>query len=100
MRTAIIPPLAGVFSCFGLLASDVEYHFSRTTRGLVRNLEPAAVEAVFAALEDQARERLAADVTALRAVLDEAGRSTALPERPPARAAAEDLVVEIRLRGR
>ncbi len=46
------------------------------------------------------RERLTADVTALRAVLDEAGRSTALPERPPARAAAEDLVVEIRLRGR
>jgi N-methylhydantoinase A len=61
MKTAIIPPSAGVFSCFGLLASDVEYHFSRTTRGLVRALDPASVEASFAALEDQARARLADD---------------------------------------
>lgn len=61
MRMAVIPPSAGVFSCFGLLASDVEYHFSRTLRGLVRSLDAESVEASFAALEEQARERLAAD---------------------------------------
>jgi N-methylhydantoinase A len=61
MRTAIIPESAGVFSCFGLLASDVEYHFSRTFRGLVRTLQAADVEAEFAALEEKARSQLAAD---------------------------------------
>jgi N-methylhydantoinase A len=61
IRTAIIPPCAGVFSCFGLLASEVEYHFTRTSRVLLRQADPAELAAAFAALEAQARARLAED---------------------------------------
>ncbi|MGW1077350.1 hypothetical protein [Streptomyces sp. NPDC002537] len=42
--------------------------------------------------------RLTADVEALHAVLDEAERSTALPERSGVHGELNDLVVEARLR--
>jgi N-methylhydantoinase A len=59
--TVIVPPSAGVFSSVGLLLSDVEYHLSRTHRQIVGRLDAKALAAAWAALEDQARERLSAD---------------------------------------
>jgi N-methylhydantoinase A len=61
MRTAIIPPSAGVFSCFGLLASEVECHYTRTRRVLLRQVSSADVSALFEGLEQEARARLAED---------------------------------------
>jgi N-methylhydantoinase A len=60
MRRVVVPPSAGVFSALGLLASDVELHLSRSWRHLARGLDPAALEAAAAALEAEARTRLAA----------------------------------------
>ena len=57
----LIPPSAGVFSSFGLLYAEVEYYFTRTAKGLLRAASPAALEAILAALEAEARGRLAAD---------------------------------------
>ncbi|WP_226582263.1 hydantoinase/oxoprolinase family protein [Acuticoccus sediminis] len=57
----IVPPQAGVFSSVGLLYCDVEYHFPKTFRQLVGDIDPSALREATAALEAQARERLAAD---------------------------------------
>jgi N-methylhydantoinase A len=57
----IVPPSAGVFSSVGLLHSDVEYHLSRTFRRLTRTLDLSALATAWQTLEDQAREKLAAD---------------------------------------
>ncbi len=55
----VIPPAAGIFSAFGLLYADLEHHFTATLLGLVSEVTPAAAEAAFAALEEQARAALA-----------------------------------------
>jgi N-methylhydantoinase A len=57
----LIPPSAGVFSSFGLLASDVEQHFTRTHRALLADLDPAELQAIVQALEQDAATRLAED---------------------------------------
>src|SRR5260370_5534451 len=57
----LIPPSAGVFSSFGLLYAEVEYYFTRTRKMLLRRAAPADIEATIAALEAEARARLAAD---------------------------------------
>jgi N-methylhydantoinase A len=57
----IVPPWAGVFSSFGLLYSEVEYHFSRTHRTLLAEVAPEALGAAFAQLEDEALTNLARD---------------------------------------
>ncbi|MBV8889782.1 MAG: hydantoinase/oxoprolinase family protein [Alphaproteobacteria bacterium] len=57
----LIPPAAGVFSSFGLLYSEVEYHFSRSRKRLLRALAPEEAQAIVAALEAEARARLGAD---------------------------------------
>ncbi len=57
----IVPPSAGVFSSFGLLYSDVEYHFSRTHRRLLRSVGAELLNEAWGVLEAQARARLAAD---------------------------------------
>ena len=36
MRRVLVPPSAGVFSSFGLLYSEVEYHFTQTRKALLR----------------------------------------------------------------
>lgn len=61
IRSVIVPPSAGVFSSVGLLHSDVEYHLSRTFRQLTRKLDLSTLAAAWQALENQAREKLAAD---------------------------------------
>jgi N-methylhydantoinase A len=57
----IVPPSAGVFSSFGLLYSEVEYHFSRTHRALLAALAPGSLGAAFAQLEEEALRNLARD---------------------------------------
>jgi len=57
----LIPPSAGVFSSFGLLYAEIEYYFTRTRKRLLRNASPEEIEATVAALETEARTRLAAD---------------------------------------
>jgi N-methylhydantoinase A len=61
IRRVLIPPSAGVFSSFGLLYSDVEYHLSKTRKALLSGLDPAEADAILAALEREARARLSED---------------------------------------
>jgi N-methylhydantoinase A len=61
IATVIIPPSAGVFSSFGLLAAEVEYHYSRTCRRLLRGLSPPELDEMFATQETEAVSRLAQD---------------------------------------
>jgi N-methylhydantoinase A len=61
IRRVLIPPAAGVFSSFGLLYSDVEYHFSKTRKGLVFDIQPREIAGILGELEAAARSRLAAD---------------------------------------
>jgi N-methylhydantoinase A len=57
----IIPPAPGVFSAFGLLYADVEHHYSRTQRRLLRTSDPAEIGALWAALEQEGKAQLALD---------------------------------------
>ena len=41
MRRVVVPPSAGLFSSFGLLYADVEHHYSRTFRRLLRKSRPS-----------------------------------------------------------
>jgi N-methylhydantoinase A len=57
----VVPPCAGLFSSFGLLYADVEHHYGRTFRRLLRKCDLREVEAAWSALARQAREQLAAE---------------------------------------
>ena len=46
VKRVIVPPMPGVFSAFGLLVADTEYHASRSLRLRVDSAEPGAVQAV------------------------------------------------------
>jgi N-methylhydantoinase A len=61
MPLVLIPPSAGVFSAFGLLHADVEYHFARTRKLLLRDAAPEELQAILDTLEAEARARLTAD---------------------------------------
>jgi len=61
IRKVLIPPSAGVFSSWGLLYSEVAYHFTRTRKALLGALDPAELGAILCGLESEARARLAAD---------------------------------------
>src|SRR5437764_4897683 len=54
------PPSAGLFSSFGLLYADVEYHYSRTFRRLLRQADLAEVARAWKAIVEEARAQLAA----------------------------------------
>ena len=41
----VVPPSAGLFSSFGLLYADVEHHYARTFRRLLRQADLAEIEA-------------------------------------------------------
>jgi N-methylhydantoinase A len=67
MSRVVVPPSAGLFSSFGLLYADVEHHYSRTFRRLLRQADLAEIERAWTALADQATAQLAAeDVAAAR----------------------------------
>ena len=61
MKTVVVPPAAGLFSAFGLLYAEIEHHYSRTLRRVLREADPDAIDAVYRALEAQAVSQLAAD---------------------------------------
>jgi N-methylhydantoinase A len=61
MRRIVVPPAAGLFSSFGLLFADVEHHYVRTWRRLVRRVAPAELAEAFGRMEAEALAQLAAD---------------------------------------
>ena len=61
IRRVVVPPSAGLFSSFGLLYADVEHHYSRTLRRLLRKADLSEVERAWDALAAQARDQLAVE---------------------------------------
>jgi N-methylhydantoinase A len=61
MKRILVPPSAGLFSSFGLLYADVEHHYSRTFRRLLRKSDAREIERAWDALARQALDQLAAE---------------------------------------
>jgi N-methylhydantoinase A len=61
MRRIVVPPAPGLFSSFGLLFADVEHHYVRTWRRLVRRVQPAELGEILARIEAEARAQLTAE---------------------------------------
>ena len=61
MKRIVVPPSAGLFSAFGLLYADVEHHYSKTIQRLLDAADPGHLNEVWEALEETARQQLAAD---------------------------------------
>ncbi len=61
IRRIVVPPSAGLFSSFGLLYADVEHHYSRTFRRLLRQADLAEIDQAWNALSGQATDQLAAE---------------------------------------
>jgi N-methylhydantoinase A len=57
----VVPPSAGLFSSFGLLYADVEHHYARTFRRLLRQADLGEIAAAWDALAAQASAQLAAE---------------------------------------
>ncbi|MBI2468931.1 MAG: hydantoinase/oxoprolinase family protein [Candidatus Rokubacteria bacterium] len=61
MRRVLIPPAPGLFSSFGLLYSDVEHHYVRTYRRLVREVDVPELNQVWARMDAEALAQLKAE---------------------------------------
>jgi len=61
VRTIIVPPLAGVFSAVGMLASDIEHTALVTVMRLLDGLTPSDLLSVMERLSAEVASRLAAD---------------------------------------
>jgi N-methylhydantoinase A len=57
----VVPPSAGLFSSFGLLYADVEHHYARTFRRLLRQADLGEIGAVWDAMAKQAGDQLAVE---------------------------------------
>jgi len=57
----VVPPSAGLFSSFGLLYADVEHHYARTFRRLLRQSDAAEIDAAWREMAGQASGQLAAE---------------------------------------
>jgi N-methylhydantoinase A len=68
MRRIVVPPAPGLFSSFGLLYSDVEHHYVRSHRRLLRGLAAGELEAIWARMEEEARAQLLREGFALPAM--------------------------------
>ena len=55
----IVPPSAGLFSSFGLLYADVEHHYARTFRRLLRQADLGEIDRAWTAMAQQADRQLA-----------------------------------------
>jgi len=55
----VLPPAPGLFSAFGLLAADVEHHYSQTIQVLLQEADPKTIADAWSALEKRARDQLA-----------------------------------------
>ena len=58
MTRIVVPPSAGLFSSFGLLYADVEHHYARTFRRLLRKADLGEIENAWAVLASQALDQL------------------------------------------
>lgn len=58
IKRIVVPPCAGLFSSFGLLYADVEHHFSRTFRRILRQADIGEIAKAWDALSDQALKQL------------------------------------------
>ena len=56
MTRIVVPPSAGLFSSFGLLYADVEHHYARTFRRLLRQADLGEIDAAWNALAGQATD--------------------------------------------
>jgi N-methylhydantoinase A len=61
MKQVIIPPSPGLFSSFGLLYADVEHHYSRTFRRLLREMDLDALNEIWDGMVSDALAQLAAE---------------------------------------
>src|SRR5262249_61369740 len=61
IRRVVVPPSAGVFSSYGLLYSEVAYHFTRTKKALLGAIDPGEIGAILGELEHEAVTRPAED---------------------------------------
>jgi N-methylhydantoinase A len=61
MRRILVPPRPGAFSALGLLCTDVIHDYIRSGLKPLSDVDAAEAEAVFAELEDKAREELQAE---------------------------------------
>ena len=61
MHRIIIPPSPGLFSSFGLLYAEVEHHYSRTFRRLLRRVDPVELQAAWDQMVQEATTQLAAE---------------------------------------
>jgi N-methylhydantoinase A len=61
MKRIIVPPAPGLFSAFGLLYADVEHHYSRTYRRLLRAVDPRELHAAWETIAREAAAQLAVD---------------------------------------
>jgi N-methylhydantoinase A len=61
MRRIVVPPSPGLFSAFGLLYADVEHHYSRTFRRLLRSIDPRELSEAWDRLKREAVEQLMVD---------------------------------------
>jgi N-methylhydantoinase A len=61
MTRVVVPPSAGLFSSFGLLYADIEHHYSRTMRRLLRQTDLGEIDRAWNALSDQAQRQLATE---------------------------------------
>jgi N-methylhydantoinase A len=57
----VVPPSAGLFSSFGLLYADVEHHYSRTFRRLLRKADLGEIARAWGELDRQAMTQLEAE---------------------------------------
>ena len=57
----VVPPSAGLFSSFGLLYADVEHHYARTFRRLLRQSDAGEIDAAWQEMARQASGQLAAE---------------------------------------
>jgi N-methylhydantoinase A len=61
IRRIVVPPSAGLFSSFGLLYADVEHHYTRTFRRLLRQSDLSEIAAAWDAIARQAQAQLASE---------------------------------------
>ena len=60
LRRVVVPRLAAVLSAWGMLTSDLRYEIARSHIGDASRLDAEALRAIYAAMEAEGRERLAA----------------------------------------
>ena len=61
MKRVMVPPSPGLFSSFGLLYADVEHHYSRTFRHLLRKIDLGELNRIWDQMVDGALDQLAVD---------------------------------------